>query len=176
MINSDTLLRLRERDLEAFERVVHAFQHEMLCVATRIIGQQADAEEVRQQILLRIWQSPQGLPNAEHFSAWLRRCVINESISLLRKKKREHRLQAEIPAESQQVSNDQSDLDVEQLRVAMQQLDAEQRALLALRFDQQLTVREIGQVFQQSHSTIQSKLERAIKSLRSLMQIAGDRT
>lgn len=170
MIDADTLKRLREGDTQAFEQIVHSYQHEMLCLAARIIGQLADAEEVRQRILMRIWQAPQKLPKAESFEAWLRRCVVNESISHLRQQKRRNLLILEFAVSRTSISSEQEDLDVEQVRLALSQLEPEQRALLALKFDGQLTVREIGQVLERSHTTIQSQLERAIAKLRSLMQ------
>jgi RNA polymerase sigma-70 factor (ECF subfamily) len=176
MIDTDTLQQLRDGNIHAFERVVQAYQHEMLCVATRIIGQLADAEEVRQRILMRIWQSPQNLPSQDRFEAWLRRCVVNESISFLRQRKREFLRNTDYSANRPAESSELLDSDVEQLRSALSQLEPEQRAILALKFDQQLTVREMGQVLQQAHTTIQSKLDRAIAKLRSLMQTAGMKT
>lgn len=170
MIDSDTLKRLRDGDTQAFEQIVNPYQHEMLCVAARIIGQQADAEEVRQKILIRIWQAPQKLPKAESFEAWLRRCVVNESISHLRQRKRQNLLMAEFADSRRSNSSAEEDLDAEKVRLAVSQLEPEQRALLALKFDGQLTVREIGLVLERSHTTIQSQLERAIAKLRSLIQ------
>lgn len=172
MIDSDTFKRLQEGDIQAFEDVVNTYQHEMLCIAARIIGQQADAEEVRQRILMRIWKTPQKLPALEYFEAWLRRCVVNESISQIRRRKREDLLASGFADTRSSVPNDEIEFDVEQLRFALSQLEPEQRALLALKFDQQLTVREIGKVLERSHTTIQSKLERAVAKLRSLMQTA----
>ena len=143
MIDSDTFKRLRDGDTQAFEQIIHAYQHEMLCVAARIIGQLADAEEVRQRILIRIWQAPQKLPKAESFEAWLRRCVVNESISHLRQQKRRNLLMSEFAVSRTSDSSEQEDFDVEQVRLALSQLEPDQRAWLALKFDGQLTVREI---------------------------------
>ena len=172
MIDSEILKRLREGDIRAFEHVVNTYQHEMLCVAARIIGQLADAEEVRQRILIRIWQAPQKMPSAEFFEAWLRRCLVNESISYIRQQKRRDLLTSEFVDSRISTSTDEGDFDIEQIRLSLSQLAPEERALLALKFDQQLTVREIGQVLERSHTTIQSQLERAIAKLRSLMQTA----
>ncbi len=57
----------------------------------------------------------------------------------------------------------------------MLQLEPEQRAILSLRFDEQLTIREIGSVLKQPHTTVQSKLRRAIEQLRNLMGASIER-
>jgi RNA polymerase sigma-70 factor, ECF subfamily len=116
MIDSDTLKRLREGNTHAFEQIVYSYQHEMLCVATRIIGQLADAEEVRQRVLIRIWQSREKLPKAASFEAWLRRCVVNESISHLRQRKRRDVLMSEFADSRRSNSSEPEDLDVDQVR------------------------------------------------------------
>ena len=176
MIDTETLTRLQARDAHAFATVVRTYQHEMLCTAFRIIGRQADAEEIRQRVLLRIWESPHKLPSAESFEAWLRRCVVNASITWLRKEKRERQRNADIAATLVSSAASRTHDDVEQLKASLAKLPPEQRAMLSLKFDQQLTVREIGRVFEQSHTTVQSKLNRAIEKLRSLMQTAERRS
>ena len=53
--NEELIQRLRQQDADAFVQIVRTFEQPMLRTAYRILGQQADAEEVRQTILLRIW-------------------------------------------------------------------------------------------------------------------------
>jgi len=159
--------RLRRRDPNAFAQIVRMYEQLMLRTAYRIVGQQADAEEVRQSILLRVWQSPEKLPPSSKFGAWIRRCVINESIAILRRRQRELQGNTNLPETSMPVVeppdwNDEAEL----LRKAMAKLEPEQRAMLSLRFDEQLTIREIAGILEQPHTTVQSKLKRSIGQLR----------
>jgi len=143
---------------------VRRWEAPMYRIAFRVVGQAADAEEVRQIVLLRMLQRPESLPKPQSIGAWIRRCVVNESLSLLRKRKRVSHTD---DLETQQVasSEDCSD-EAQQLCEALERLPAETRALLALRFDEGLTVREIADVVNKPRSTVHAKLQNAIESLR----------
>jgi len=58
------------------------------------------------------------------------------------------------------------------LRNALEALEPEQRAILSLRFDEECTIREIGSILEQPHTTVQSKLDRAIARLRELLDVS----
>ena len=57
----------------------------------------------------------------------------------------------------------------EQLAVALAKLAPEERALVSLRFDEDLTFREIGEVLELPTSTIKSQLSQAIARLRTAL-------
>ena len=53
------------------------------------------------------------------------------------------------------------------IALAMEQLSGEQRAILAFRFDEKMTVRQIADLLELPHTTVHAKLQRAIQTLRS---------
>lgn len=169
-LDDERIERIRHGDADAFSAMVREHEHGMLCSAFRILGQQADAEEVRQCVLLRIWQSPQKLPSANRLAGWLHRCVVNESIARLRRKKREQLRDAQLAETLPSSVIEQKECEFERLRNAMAKLDPELRAILSLKFDEQMTVREIGDVLETPYTTIQSRLKKAVEKIRSLMQ------
>lgn len=164
---------LRQQDRDAFTQIVRIYEQSMLRTAYRIVGQQSDAEEVRQTILLRLWQSPEKIPEVNSFGCWIRRCVINEAIEILRRRNREDRRNKD-SGQFSSSSVDEANWDDEatRLRNALRALEPEQRAILSLRFDEQCTIREIGNTLEQPHTTIQSKLDRAITRLRQLLDVS----
>lgn len=177
-LDDETAEQLRNGDPEAFTVFVRLFEQSMLRVAFRLVGQQSDAEDVRQAVLVRIWKNPRRIPCGSHLPAWLYRCVINESIAKLRRRKSEqarNEHSAEMLTES---AEDPAGDEFERLRQAMLRLTAEQRALLALKFDEQMTVREIGRTMEIPHTTAQSKINKAVDEVRTLMKtklsIEGD--
>ena len=143
---------------------VRRWESPMYRIALRIVGQSADAEEVRQTVLLRMLQRPESLPQPQNIAAWIRRCVINESLTLLRKRRR---FASSDIAESERTEppTDRS-IEAAQLHAVLDQMPPEIRALLSLRFDEGLTVREIADVVDQPRSTVHAKLQSAIGTLR----------
>ena len=177
-LDDETTDQLRSGDAESFGILVRLYEESMLRVAFRLLGQHSDAEDVRQAVLVRIWEDPRKVPSASRLSAWIYRCVINESISRLRRRKSEQRRNerhAEVLSKS---SDEPSPNEFEQLRQAMSKLTTEQRALLALKFDEQMTIREIGETMDIPHTTAQSRINKAVNELRKLLKpksiIEGD--
>ena len=162
--DAETCRRLLSGTQNGKRDFVRRWQETMYRIAFRIVGQSTDAEEVRQSVLLKIFQRPEILPDPENIRGWIHRCVVNESLTLLRKRKRqtsvEHFDEIEITSPSEY-----SD-DAKQLQDLLAELPDETRALLTLRFDENLTVREIAEVMDTPRSTVHLKLQAAINSLR----------
>jgi len=49
--------RLRAGDPDAFEQLVRAYQHRVFGVAVRMLGNAAEAEEIAQEVFLRVHRS-----------------------------------------------------------------------------------------------------------------------
>ena len=166
----ELLRRIVARDRSALEEFVEAWELPLLRIAYRIVGRVNDAEEVRQVVLLKIIQQLGRLRDVENIGAWLRRCVINESLLFLRQRRTHDELHPELEVKSQQATVIQNN-EAELLAAALETLDPEARAMLSLRFDDGLTVREIGKVLDIPHTTIQSRLQSAIAKLRTQLGI-----
>lgn len=139
-------------------------------IAYRIVGQVADAEEVRQTVLLRMLEAPEKIPKTAQFTAWIHRCTVNEALTMIRKRQRTKRIFKNLPANDAGAAIDpQYSDEAERIRDALETLEPEQRALLALRFDEGLTIRRIAAVVEKPHTTVQSQLEKAINKLRNLL-------
>lgn len=159
---------LKRRDQDAFTSFVREHEQSLFRIATRITGNPDDAEELRQKVFLTVWQKPDQIPSDEHLSAWIRRCIINASIDLLRKRELEPKSTFLDPSLTEACHS--RDLDAsEWLQNAMATLTADQRALLSLKYDERLSVREMASALGKPHTTIQSQLEKAIQQLRNAL-------
>ena len=161
--------RLKNRDRRAFTDFVRKYEHSILRIAVRITRKMDDAEEVRQKLLLNLWQNPSNIPQDDRIPAWIRRCTVNASIDQLRNRERQPISSPTIERlahkSSPEVSLDEKDL----LDHALSKLTPQQRGLVSLRFDEHLTVREIANTLNKPHTTIQSQLGVAIDRLRAQM-------
>src|SRR5580692_7644152 len=86
------LLRARNGDREAFAEMVSPFVPTMTQRARRMTGNSADAEDVRQEALLKAWSRLEQFSgnqdeNADDFRAWLARIAGNASIDVLRQRR-----------------------------------------------------------------------------------------
>jgi len=163
--------RLHLGDRAAFEAVVLRWQDSLFRIAFRVIGDAASAEDVRQNVFLRLLESTDALPRPELFGAWIRRCTINEALLHLRKQHTHRRALDRLAAQGKftEIGHpgtlDEAE-DATRLKLALSQLHPEQRAMLALRFDEGLSFQELADVLGRPCSTVKSQVTRAIAQLR----------
>ena len=173
----DLLLRFQEGDPDAFAELVRRWEHSLLKVAARITGDADEAEEVRQIVLLRLARSPHSIRNPERIAAWLRRAVVHEAIASVRKRTRRRRLQAWLRLRVSDIDEkadppdrilDRSD-EAARLKAVLAGLSPEDRALLSLRFDEDLSFAEISAVLGVPASTLKSRMKPLLARVRSLL-------
>ena len=127
------------------------------------------AQEISHEAFLRLWQHRDRLDEHANQKAWLMRVAINLAIdhrrSLLTALR--HR-GAEIPPLDPATAA-LADMDRDEMRHALLRMDRRDRALLALRFEQDLTFPEIGKIFGRPEATVKTWLHRALQRLRREM-------
>jgi RNA polymerase sigma-70 factor, ECF subfamily len=158
--------RCRDGDRDAFDEVVDRFGLQLLRTARLILRDQALAEDAVQETFLKAWQRIRTLRD-EDPGPWLTRIAMNESISAYR---RRHRFQALAErfgrlANPRQATASETRLD---LARALDRLSADQRAAIALRYYQDLSVEEAAAALRIPVDTLKSRLKTALRRLREL--------
>lgn len=162
---------LRNGDRAAFATIVHAWQDSLFRIGYRIVGDSAAAEDIRQNVLMMLLTSRVMLPNPDGFDRWIRRCTVNEALHYLRRMNRSSRLLHEYTTRPARHDPDPQETvahaeEVMLLGGALRQLEPEERALLALRFDEDLTFEEIADVVESPASTVKSRMARLVEKIR----------
>jgi RNA polymerase sigma-70 factor (ECF subfamily) len=169
------IARFQAGDRSAFEVLVRRWEGPLLRIAYRITGELAESEDLRQQVLLKLLERPGSLRHPDRFAAWIRRAIVNQALSALRGRKRRERFDrrlSELPAAvdtnhpgKHAIAGERA----ERLACALLQLDPRDRALLSLRFDEDMTFNEIASAFRQPVTTVKSRVAAAISRLRTLL-------
>ena len=173
--DAELVTRLQRGDRDAFTVLVRRWEGPLLRIAYRITGQMAEAEDVRQKVFLKLLESPGAVHRPELFAAWIHRAVVNLALSALRQTRRRgglnHRVGEQVASVHESQPDDRLIADEQARRLAdvLGQLEPEARALLSLRFDEDLTFAEIAAVLGQPASTIKSRLGRTVSLLRGLL-------
>lgn len=71
--------RARERDPAAFEQLIVAHAAALQRMLRRVLGSNADAEEVLQETFLKAWRAIERFRGEAKFSTWLYRIALNEA-------------------------------------------------------------------------------------------------
>ena len=171
------MARISKGDMKAMEHLVEIHQCRILGTVSKMLGHHGDAEDITQQIFLRVWNSAATYKSSAKFTTWLFKITRNLVLNELRRRKRhpstpleqeeeENHFQAE---DLQTPTPDESLLEAElqeAIQVAISSLPETQRMALVLRRYEELSYEEIGSVLNLSVSAVKSTLFRARTELR----------
>ncbi len=169
------LLRaIEQRDQQAFLALYERYGNLVYSLAFRVVRHQTMAEEVTQDVFLKIWQQPARWNSAlGQFSSWLLAITRNAGIDRLRKERRHwtpHELSDSLMQLGEESAVDQNPYWYDGLILArlLQQLPPEQRQLIELAFYQGYTHSELAENLQLPLGTVKTRLRTGLQKLRTL--------
>src|SRR5579871_5370874 len=153
--------RLGER--WALEQFYHCYQAQVYTLCYRMLGRAEDAEDATQAAFVRAFRALPGFRAESSAKTWVYRIAINEALSLLRK--RHH---APCPLEETSSVPDGTASVAERLAVgaAMVRVKPDQRAILVLRYWEEMSYEEIAEVLGLSLAAVKMRLNRAREEFR----------
>jgi RNA polymerase sigma-70 factor (ECF subfamily) len=170
MDDSDEALmaRVARGDEPAFRVLARRHLPTMLGLARRILGNAAEAEDVAQEAMLRVWiHAPRWQPLAA-FRTWLSRVVVNLCLD---RKRRAPWLELEAagdivdpaPGATEQAEHDERDRTV---AAAIAELPERQRAAIVLTYREGMSNAQVAEILDTSVSAIETLLVRGKQGLR----------
>jgi RNA polymerase sigma-70 factor, ECF subfamily len=155
---------------------VAACQARVYTSALRLTGQRADAEELAQDVFVQLHASLGQIVDASHLTKWLLIAIYHRSIDRIRQRDRQgHKvpLEALDDAPEGQVPESGADpLAQSRLYQLLLQLQPDARAVVLLRFQDDLDPADIAALLEMPLNTVKSHLRRSLQWLRE--QCAGD--
>lgn len=168
-------------DSGAFEQLVE--RHQQLVVGTvgRMLGNSSDAEDIAQQVFVRVWKSAKRYVPRAKFTTWLLKITRNLVFNELRRRSRHPQvpLQGESEEEERPIRDENATapnaamLEQElqkEIDAAIANLPETQRLAVILRRYEELSYEEIAETLDQSVSAVKSLLFRARTELRASLQ------
>jgi len=168
--------RLRRGDPRAFEDLVIAYQHRVFGVALRMLGNRAEAEELAQEVFLRVHRAIGEFRGEAKLSTWL--YAIASRLCLNRLASGERRMtrygdEALTRLASREISPaeevERSELETA-LHRAIAALSDERRMVVVLRDLEGLSYEEIAAALELELGTVRSRLHRARMDLREKLE------
>ena len=156
------------QDRAAQRELYEKYSEQVYALMCRMVGRQ-NADDLTQQVFLRLLKSVNQFAGRSKFSTWLYRVASNEALQFLRKRaKRSDAPLSFEPTDPKPCTLRQVD-DREQLEMALAELDPDLRAVFLLRESEGLSYRELASALCIAEGTVASRLNRARKSLQELM-------
>ena len=182
-------LEFQRGNKQSFEKLLDKYEKPVINFIYHIVGNREDAEDLAQEVFLRIYQSAKNYKPTAKFSTWLYRIAVN--ISIDHKRKPANKLQAITDSLDKQIVTDENEITkeiadtsknlpeniLEQKRIdetvrsALLSLPSNQRIALTLIVYENKSYREISEILGYSVSSVESLLFRTRQSLKQ--KLAG---
>src|SRR4051812_42854323 len=82
------MLRVRNDETGAFEQLVENYQHRLIAVMHHLVGNAEEAEDLAQEVFLRVYRARKKYRPRSKFSTWLFTIANNLALNLLRSRQR----------------------------------------------------------------------------------------
>ncbi|EHP44000.1 ECF subfamily RNA polymerase sigma-24 subunit [Cupriavidus basilensis OR16] len=170
------LARVGRHDAAAVREMVSRKLPRVLALATRMLGDRGEAEDVAQEVFMRLWrEAARWQPGRARFDTWLHRVALNLCYDRLRGTQ-EQAIEA-MPEQAAPGAGPEEALDVAaqgaRVGAALAKLPARQREALVLQYYQELPNGEAAALMGISIEALESLLARARRNLRDLLMQDG---
>lgn len=174
------MLRVQRGEEAAFAEIVERYQHRLIAIFMHLVGERATAEDLAQEVFLRIYRARHGYQPTARFCTYVFRIAHNLASNARRSRGRRKEVQlAENPSSSLPTVQfkeksalmparqlDRSELQ-QSVRQAMEALNDRQRMALLLHKFENLSYSDIGDSMELSPAAVKSLLSRARDTLRA---------
>jgi RNA polymerase sigma-70 factor (ECF subfamily) len=176
------MLRVRDDDPVAFAELVELYQHRLVTVMHHLVGNKEEAEDLAQEVFLRVYRTRKKYRPRAKFSTWLFTIANNLALNALRSRQRKPVIPLDVrdsgplgPRPAEQLVRDRQHQPGERLQQqelaavvqqALEQLNERQRAAVVLNKFEDMNYAEIAEVMGLTTKAVKSLLSRARENLR----------
>jgi RNA polymerase sigma-70 factor (ECF subfamily) len=166
---SDEKTRIR-----AFEMLVKKYQKEVYQNVRRIVGLHDDANDVSQNVFIKIWRHLEKFRGESSLKTWILRICTNESLTFIEKKKKLLNLNDDSYTEwmLQTIPDDKyisSEQIVQLIQQAILHLPEKQRIVFSLRYYEEMPYEEMSKVLNTSEGALKASYHFAVKKVEDFL-------
>ena len=180
------MLRVRADDAQAFAELVEAYHHRLVTVMHHLVGNNEEAEDLAQEVFLRVYRGRKKYHPKAKFSTWLFTIANNLALNALRTRQRRPTIPLNVrdsgplgPRPAEQLVLDRQDqphqrIQQQELAAVVQQaldtLNERQRVAVVLNKFEDMNYAEIAEVMELTTKAVKSLLSRARANLREALK------
>jgi RNA polymerase sigma-70 factor (ECF subfamily) len=175
---SDSELLVQFRDPatkeKAYTAIIKKYQEKLYWHIRRMVVDHDDANDVLQNVLIRVWNGLENFREDSQLYTWLYRIATNECLTFLEQQKKkasvslnevEGGLSNKIRADKHYEANKQE----WKLQLAIQQLPEKQRVVFGLRYYDEMPYEEMSRVLETSEGALKASYHHAVKKIEDYM-------
>lgn len=175
--NDELIKRAKGGDLRAFEDLVNAHKNVVFSLALRTLTNKQEAEEIAQDVFIKVFKSIQNFKGDSKFSTWLYRITYNCCLDHVRSKRKKF---IEIPVDERPMDflDDtknalammQKDEKKKRILACLNALSPEDSAILTLYYFEEKNLNEVAKILDCKANSAKVRLHRARKRLAIILK------
>lgn len=169
----EMVVRVQRGESEQFAYIVDSYQQQLFRYCCRLLGNQQDAEDAVQDIMVKAYQSIRRYKATVSFSAWLYRVAGNHCLNLLRRR-RVYRQVLQLFGSRQVTAGPEEELAAQwysyPLEKALAQLTPQERNILVLRALEQRSYEEMSDILNVSANALAKRMRNIKRKVRTAME------
>lgn len=165
------LERCYQQDQQAQMELYKQYYRAMYTSAFRILGDEFEAEDIMQEAFLTAFKKINSYKGEVAFGAWLKKIVVNKSLTQLKRNKRYQEVKMEVVQDddTDEATLDFSSIKAAQALTALQSLKDNYRTILTLHLIEGFDYDEIGDILKYSPENVRTTISRAKQKLKSVL-------
>jgi RNA polymerase sigma-70 factor, ECF subfamily len=174
-LEDETLIAAAQSgDSGAFEELVRRYQEAAFRAAYLVLRDSDEAEDATQEGFVKAYKALNRFKRGLEFRPWLLRIVINQSLTMLRSRRRGSAAAERLAVREQRLvhSIDETVIDRERARLVWAALDSlreQERVIVYLRYFLNLPERDLAEYLGCAQGTVKSRLHRSLQKLRDVV-------
>lgn len=175
----ELIYKAQQGNTQAFEKLIKQYDRRVLALAYQLVGNTQDAEDVYQEVFMKVYKNIQRFRFESDFYTWLYRIAVNCAITY--RKKRNRHIHAHIgeagnqengktytpsdsaPGPEKKLMNHEIK---QQIEMNLDRLPLMQRVVFTLRFLQDFRIKEIANIINCSEGTVKNYIFRSTQKMR----------
>lgn len=170
--DAELMLSFQRGDEEAFAALVRSFQGRVVSLAYRYLGSAADAEDLAQEVFLRVYRAKESYERSAKFSTWIYRITANASLNFIRGRKTRRKVSGAMPAGDG--DDDAADFEDENAESPGEQMEKDELARVLRRIVDDLPERQrmaivLNKYEGLSYEDVAAAMEMSVMAVKSLL-------
>lgn len=157
----ELVIKAKSGDKVSFERLIIEIQNDLYRIAQIRLKNDEDADDAIQNTIIKVYKTISRLNSPQYFKTWVIRILINECNNIIRKNKREKRIEEKFKSKANNVLDSETNIET-----LIEHLPKTEQIILNLYYKDGYSYREIGYILRMNSNTVKSKMFRAKEKLK----------
>ena len=168
-------LYLSSQNVACFNILYKRYAGKIFGKCLSLLKNESEAEDATQDIMMKILLNMSKFSGKSKFSTWIYSITYNFCIDFLRRKKKDRSVYFDDLSEKIEFEDKVEDalllqMNVDRLKVILEEIPSGDKTILLMKYQDEMSIREIGEILNKSESAIKMKIKRAKQKFQKIFK------